>query len=765
VDGVIAVLALVLTLAGSPQAPRAQSPATSGTTVTGQVIDATSGAPLSDARVQLGGVIVQTDQTGRFALAPVPPGRYVLTVSVVGYVLVRRDIVVGDTTLDLVIPLSEGTGTYREHVQVTGDLFRQAEPGVVAQQVLGSGDIQNLRGLVLDDPVRALQILPGVAATDDFEAGFSVRGADFAHVGLAIDGVASPFLSHTVQGVEESGSLGMVNSDILERVSLMNGSYPQRFGNRTGAQVEMTLREGSRDRAQARLAVSGSSASIVGEGPIGHSRRGSWLFSARQSYLDHLIKQISDNNHFAFGFSDLAGKASWDLTSSQQLQLSAIVGHSGLSASQLHVGLNDPLWATNEAMLGIVSWRYTRHPRLILSQHVSVTGGRYHSRSLGRVVLDDGSSLASAWRGDATAVLSSRWTLESGLAVAHSQDRAVSHRTVDASKPAELREDARLGSTLAGGFADLRWTGPRDLSFGVGARLDHWTGTDETIASPWVRGETPIGRGLRLVAGTGLYQQFPDFNEVAGLRGTASLSAERAWQADAGIARRLGARMRTQLTAYQRYGTRGIRLPDDDWRLVDGVVTPPRFDTAYINAVTSRSAGIEWLLERRSPNGLSGWMTYSYGRAREHDETTDERFAADFDQRHAFSVYAHYRVSDRTAVSLKCRASSNFPVQGYITEIAASASNPIPEDQPALYALSADRNRTRLPEYARLDLRANRTFIFTRSRLTLFVELMNVFDHTNWRTGPGTIRPNGEIRDLLDPLVPFLPSAGFLLEF
>jgi hypothetical protein len=70
-----------------------------------------------------------------------------------------------------------------------------------------------------------------------------------------------------------------------------------------------------------------------------------------------------------------------------------------------------------------------------------------------------------------------------------------------------------------------------------------------------------------------------------------------------------------------------------------------------------------------------------------------------------------------------------------------------------------------LPAYARVDLRATRTFVFTRSRLTLFVELMNVTGKTNWRTAAGFITPDGEVLQLVKPLVPFVPSAGMLVEF
>ena len=34
------------------------------------------------------------------------------------------------------------------------------------------------------------------------------------------------------------------NSDILQDVSLLSGGYPQRFGNRTGAEIDFRLREG-----------------------------------------------------------------------------------------------------------------------------------------------------------------------------------------------------------------------------------------------------------------------------------------------------------------------------------------------------------------------------------------------------------------------------------------------------------------------------------------------------------------------------------------
>ena len=95
--------------------------------------------------------------------------------------------------------------------------------------------------------------LPGVAAGDDLYAEFVVRGSAMDHIGVTLDGVTTSVLLHTVQGVEDTGSIAMINSDTLGSVSLLPGSYPQRTGRRMGAQIDLTTREGDRDRFRGRV--------------------------------------------------------------------------------------------------------------------------------------------------------------------------------------------------------------------------------------------------------------------------------------------------------------------------------------------------------------------------------------------------------------------------------------------------------------------------------------------------------------------------------
>jgi hypothetical protein len=354
------LLLLILALACGQQPHfHAPLPASSGH-IHGIIVDAKSGKPIARVRVDIQGspLTTQTNDDGRFTL-DVPPGTLTLSVSGVGYALTKRELTIRPgATVDVTIPISEGTGGYTEEVRVNGDPFAR-EPGVPTEQSLGSADLQHLKNTLADDPMRAVQSLPGVAASDDYKAEFSVRGSDFLHIGVTLDGVPSPLLVHTVHGVTDSGSLAMINSDILEGVTLQSGSYPERYGDRTGAYIEFKTREGSRDRIHVRLNASAAASSAIAEGPLGSSHRGSWLISARKSYLDWLVRRIDPDITGTFGFVDTHGKLTYDLTPRNTLQFNFVAGTSRFNERQFAFGPNSLNIGLNRAYLANLTLRTT----------------------------------------------------------------------------------------------------------------------------------------------------------------------------------------------------------------------------------------------------------------------------------------------------------------------------------------------------------------------------------------------------------------------
>ena len=725
--------------------------------IDGTVIDARTGAGLGRVLVQIedGGPSTRTDDTGAFQLLRVQAGPRRLYVSVVGYILVRRDVQVErGAALTVTIPLSEGTGTYTETVNVTADRFRPAEPAVAAQQVLGSADIQNLRGVLADDPLRAVQVLPGVATGDDLRSEFSVRGSQFSHMNVTVEGFSSPFLLHTVRAVEDSsasGSVAMINSDVLEDVTLLNGGYAQRYGDRTGAEVDFRLREGSRERRQARVAVSGTSASLVLEGPIGGTRRGSWLLSARQSYLDLVLDRLYEEGEGVnFGFSDLQAKFVFDVKPAQRAELTLIAGRSKLEERRQDLDASDFFTGRNASGIAIGTWRYTA-PRGILTGRFLASLNRFSNQAFDLVTLDDGHDIEGAGRLDASVTVAAGLQLDAGAQAEWTDETRLRQRFTNGQY--RVINDFSGSATRTGGYAQLRWTaGP--LTLVPGARADRWSLTGETTTSPWIQGDWKLTPALSVRGGAGVYRQFPDFDQVIGTLGQPDARAQRATQYDLGFEQRIGPSMRWQVTIYDREEHGFFRRPLAETRLVLGRVVRGSTSAPYRASLDGYARGIELLLQRKSTTGISGWFSYSYGRNRFSDRLTHESYWGDLDQRHTLNLYVFYRISGRTSMSAKLRAGSNVPAPGYYAQVGND------------YFVSSSRNEVRLPAYSRVDLRVNRTFNWSRKRLTLFGELTNVLNRDNVRYNPpGINTATGRVFGLFESMIPIVPSAGILIEF
>ena len=636
-------------------------------TVRGVIVDARDGSPLREVSVRLqGGKTTVTGDDGRFELTDVPAGTRELYVSVVDFMLVKRTIVVpAGGVLDITIPVAPGTGTYSESVTVHPlNEFAPATPAV-SEQTLPNSELQQLRGLITNDPFRAVQVLPGVAAGDDLRSEFTVRGYAVDHMNFTFEGVPAPFLVHTVQGIHDSGSIAMVNGDILDDIVLSTGSYPQHFGGRTGAELDFHLREGSRDRVQSHVSVSFTDAAAVVEGPLGRGHKGSWLTSVRKSYLDRLIKRLDPTNNFAFGFSDVQTKLVYDLTSRHQLQFALTAGRSLLDRQPDQLDNNDVKNGRNTTAIGVVTWRYLASPTLILTQKVSSTTNTYNNLSKTGEKLGHGSASEALYRADWSFAPTSRVTLDGGVQAGRSA-ASRSGRQYRPGTQLDIVEDFSASVMSESAFVEARLpVGTATVTTGV--RVDHWALTNDTQPSPWLQVAWPVTHALTLRAGGGIYRQEPGFVETRGTRGTPDLSPEHATQMDVAIEGRFGKGMKWQVSGYSREDRDLVRLPNSEFKVLDSRLVAPSPSTTvkYQNELNGYSRGVELLLQRRSSNGLSGWLAYSLSHTKYDDRITGESFWGDWDQRHTVNAYASYRFSSKFSASTRFRYGSNFPATGY----------------------------------------------------------------------------------------------------
>lgn len=738
----------VLAVAAPCSSP-AQTPTAA---VSGSVVDARTRQPLSGAVVEVvdPALSATTGADGRFRLDHVPIGPHRLLVSLVGYGLETRDLDVPPAGLEIDLVLTEGMAAFTAQVIVEGR-GSGAREAAAGQQSLNSAELRQLGGMTLDDPLRAVQALAGANASDDLSGEFAVRGSGFRRVSYTLDGVPARFLLHTVKFVRDGGSVSMINSDVLDRATLLRGGYPQRLDPRLGAGLVFESSDGSRARTRVNVTASGTSLAVTADGPMGRAHRATWLVSARRSYLDVFLHRVLHDSTQAFGFSDLFSKVAVEPSPRHQMQATVVVGRA--SFQQDHPSDAAALArARHVGWLATTAWQYTPTPGTVITQRAFATGESYANRTGADAPVADGRATQAGYRLDLRRVAGGA-LVEAGGSV----ERLTERQRLAFQVPGwDLfgGEDFTAGATRLGAYGLARWF-IGALTVSPGARVDRVSLVPGAVVSPWLQVEWRRASAVGVVFNAGLRHQFPEINELVGRRGQPGLRPERAMPVDVGVDGRLTPTLQWSATIYARSERDVVDLPEQYLQVTDGQWQPQSTTSRYDNRLAGSSRGVEVALRRQSPTGGSGWIAYSLAHTTYRDAVTGERFDGDEDQRHTLSLFGRYRVSSRTSVNARWRFGSNRPFAGYLD---GPAGGP--------YLVTPTRNVLRVPAYSRLDARVDHTYQRGRSRITLFAEVANLLNRTNVRQVPPYVDfSSGEAFGLFQRTFPWLPSLGATLEF
>jgi hypothetical protein len=749
---VVSVLLAALLLGARAGAATAD-PASSAA-LRGRVVDAQTGEPIAKATVKVPALKIETatDGAGRFAIPGLPPGDVEVVVTTIGYGVARTTVRVEATTPEVELRVGQEALKRSEEVLVEAPPFDPVDPAAPAAQTLRGVELRNLAGVLTDDPLRSVQSLPGVASGDDFYANFATRGSGFSSVGFYLDGVLMSAPLHTIRDQNDAYSLTILNGDVVDSLSLLSGAAPARYGDRTGAVLDVATREGSHEEVSGRASLGASGIYGSAEGPLGGARKSSWLLAARKSYLDYVLNKVAADPGTTLGYYDVTARLAHHATPSQTLGLTLLHGRSKWRRRDQ----NDPTAAESARAgsdLGILQWRYDASARRI---GISAFASRETGRNLDVRNTETFASTAGQWglRADATRVAGAH-RLEGGLLVRRLGERGTAHGFDGRLAAYVVREAYDAASVQWGGYLQDTWAGPGRLSVTAGGRLDRFERTGESRLLPRASASVSLGRRTRVTAAFGDYAQFPGFAQLQGRSGNATLHAERSRHFTVGLEQRLGEHTRVRVDAYDQEEDRLLFAPDAEWRLSGGRIVIPPVVAPLRNALTGRSRGVDVLVQRRSANGVSGWIAYSHGHARRHDAGNALDFDADFDQRHTVTGYASLRLSETLNVSTKYRYGSGFPVPGFF--------RPAPG---GLFFLADKRNRLRPDAYGRLDLRSNKAWLFRGWKLTVFGEVLNVLGRTNTRYFfDGIEFRTARVFLSSDTLFPRLPSLGITIDF
>jgi hypothetical protein len=714
--------------------------------IRGRVADGATGEPLSNVeiRCQNDARRVLTGADGRFQLEPSDPCR--LRATSVSYRPATRQI---DGPADVEISLMPDSLSRGEAVQVSAGPYASETADSVS---LAGNELRNLAGVLADDPLRAVQNLPGVTAQDDFQSQFALRGAGFDRIGLTLDGILLHAPFHTLQSSTTDASLTNFQGEILESANLIAGPLPSRYGDRTAGILDFQTRDGSAsDRVKVRVSVGSSNVAGSAEGRIGD--RGTWLVAVRQSYLQYLLGRTTSSPGLAFAFRDLQAKLTYNLTQRNQVSLTLLDGWSGLNRSSVAtlLGPNSLDTSSFRPTTAIFTWRFTLRSDLLITNRAAFLRERFEDDNKTPQPLDAGAYHEWTWNGSIT----KQWTSST------STDAGASFR--------RIREDGfaqRLSIPVAlldayNGSADV-WSGFVQQSFAfrrfrveAGARAESDSLSPVRTMSPFASITSKLWNGARITASFSQAAQFPEVSEFTSIAGGPSLLPERSAQAQLSFQQAVDESTRIRLDVYDREDRVLLFRPLLDPRILNGAIFAGIPLAPWENSERGRARGAEIFLQRRSANRLSGWIAYAYNFTQFHDGLLNLDFPSQYDSRSSVRVFASYRLNSAWNLSSKSAYGTGLPLPGFF-----EMRNGIPY-------LSSERNSVRLPDYQRTDFRVNKAFMKRKAQYTLFAEVVNVTNHANVvfdALNSYNLR-TGQVSLGLQRTFPILPAAGIVIDF
>ena len=289
-------------------------------TVSGNVKDATTGEILIGATITLNKTSTSSNNYGFYSLTA-PEGNYILTVTYVGYVPAVYTIALTENKV-----VDVGLSPKAELQEVVINAHARNNDNIVSPQMgvekLDMSQINNVPVLLGErDILKTLSLLPGVKSASEGNTGFYVRGGASDQNLILLDEATVYNASHLF------GFFSTFNSDAIKDVSLYKGGIPAQYGGRLSSVLDIKMDEGNNQNYVVQGGLGLISSRIKVEGPIVKDK-GSFMISARRTYLDLFLKASSDSTvkGSQLYFYDINAKANYHFDDKNVLYLSGYFG-------------------------------------------------------------------------------------------------------------------------------------------------------------------------------------------------------------------------------------------------------------------------------------------------------------------------------------------------------------------------------------------------------------------------------------------------------
>ncbi|MFM2225856.1 MAG: hypothetical protein RJA07_2058 [Bacteroidota bacterium] len=174
------------------------------------------------------------------------------------------------------------------------------------------------------DVLKVLQLLPGVSKGSEGGSGIYVRGGSPDQNLILLDGVPVYNVNHLF------GFFSVFNGDAINNVQLIKGGFPARYGGRLSSVIDISMKDGNKNKIHGDGGIGLISSRLTLEGPIKNEKT-TFLISARRTYLDLFMRPISyaltsGQGSTGYYFYDLNAKINHKFSDKDRLFLSSYIG-------------------------------------------------------------------------------------------------------------------------------------------------------------------------------------------------------------------------------------------------------------------------------------------------------------------------------------------------------------------------------------------------------------------------------------------------------
>jgi len=224
-----------------------------------------------------------TDEKGQFTIEGVPEGEFAWLVNAAGYYRLEK----------------EDTQKVTEPNESRKLFLRKFSYDVYETTIFGKQDKRESRGRSLspmdmlkapganEDPIKAVQNLPGVARPAPFTGLVAIEGSAPQDTAYLIDGHELPLIFHF------GGLTSVVFPETLSRVDYLASGFGPEYGRALGGQIGAVTRPARTDRFHGLAFADLFHAGLLLETPIG---KGGLYAGVRRSYIGDVLKLVAGSN-------------------------------------------------------------------------------------------------------------------------------------------------------------------------------------------------------------------------------------------------------------------------------------------------------------------------------------------------------------------------------------------------------------------------------------------------------------------------------------